>query len=104
MNKPKNHYSWWRYIKEIIWLYPERMSKPLPGVACLERDAVTSAIASTEHLKNGVDRMKIIKMVHWDRTHTLEGAAMEIPCDRATAARWQRKFFEDVARNRGLLD
>lgn len=66
--------------------------------------AVRSAIDYTERAENGLDRLNVIHMLHWDRTHTLEGAALEIPCDRATAARWQRKFFEEVARNRELLD
>lgn len=66
--------------------------------------AVDGAVEVTKHMENGDARIKIIEMVHWDRTHTLEGAAMEAHCGRATAARWQRDFFEEVARNRGLLD
>lgn len=66
--------------------------------------AVDGAIESTEKMKDGLGRMKIIQMVHWGRKHTLEGAALSIPCDRATAARWQKRFFEEVARNRGLMD
>ena len=106
MKKYTRHYSWWRYIKEIVQQYPNRKDEDLEsvGVSFLESVSVRSAIAATEQMENGAERMRIIKMVHWDRTHTLEGAALEIPCDRATAARWQRKFFEEVARNRGLLD
>lgn len=66
--------------------------------------AVDGAVEATEHIENGLARLKVIRMVHWDKTHTLEGAALEIPCSRRAAAYWQREFFEEVARNRGLLD
>lgn len=66
--------------------------------------AVKSAIDYTERNENSLARLKMIRMVHWDRTHTLEGAALSIPCSRSLAAKWQREFFEEVARNRGLLD
>lgn len=100
----KKYYAWWNYIKEIVQLYPERVCEQLYGVSYWEREAVLAAVTQTERMEGGGARLKIIKMVHWDKTHTLEGAAMSIPCDRATAARWQRRFFEEVARNRGLLD
>lgn len=66
--------------------------------------SVKKAIDSTERMGNGLARLNVIRMVHWDRTHTLEGAALMIPCSRRTAAYWQREFFEEVAKNRGLLD
>lgn len=104
MKKAKRHYSWWPYIKEIVRQYPERECKILSGVPSYEKDAVAHAISLTERIESGDERIKVIEMVHWDKTHTLEGAALEIPCSRRTAAYWQREFFEEVARNRGLLD
>lgn len=101
----KTHYPWWSYVKYIVQQYPKREHGSLPSVVQnREVMAVGSAIFKTEQMDGGDERMKVIRMVHFDRTHTLSGAALEIPCDRATAARWQRKFFEDVARNRGLID
>lgn len=97
-------YTWWGYIRDLIQKYPGTEGKDLSGVAVKGRDAVKSAIEATERMNGGEDRMKLIRMVHFDRTHTLEGAAQKIPCNRSTAARWQRKFFEDVARARGILD
>lgn len=103
-NKSKQHYSWWSYIKEIIREYPDMRTASTSGVTAREVDAVSDAVYATERMDGGEAQLKVIRMVHWDRTHTLAGAALEIPCDRATAARWQRNFFEEVARNRGLLD
>lgn len=100
----KNHYTWWAYIKSIVREYPARQGANLHGVALREYEAVRDAVDATERMTDALARMSIIRLVHFDRTHTLEGAALTVPCDRATAARWQRRFFEDVARNRNLLD
>lgn len=100
----KKHYDWWGYIKAVVRRYPENRSSGLSGVALREHEAVKKAVDDTLNMDGGANRLKVINMVHWERTRTLEGAALAVPCDRATAARWQRKFFEEVARNRDLLD
>lgn len=88
----------------MIQEYPGTRSSDLPGVAFREHEAVKKAVDATLAMDGGANRLKVINMVHWERTRTLEGAALAVPCDRATAARWQRRFFEEVARNRDLMD
>lgn len=100
----KQQYSWWPYIREIVRLYPTRSQIPLTGVAFREYMDVKQALETTEAMPDGKTKIQVIRMVHLDKTFTLEAAAQKIPCDRTTAARWQRRFFEEVARNRGLLD
>lgn len=100
----KLHYAWWGYIKNIIRVYPVRREVELQGVAQHEQEAVQAAIDATEQMTDGSLRLKVVRLVLWDRTHTLEGAARIIPCSRSWAAKWQRDFFEAVARNRNLLD
>ena len=101
---PKYHYPWWGYIKAVIRAYPLRVGKELSGVAAREQGAVQAAIDATERMENSRARMNIIQLVHFKRTHTIKGAALTVSCGPATAARWQRKFFEEVAKNRDLLD
>lgn len=100
----KHNYPWWSYIKAIVWAYPGRQGKELSGVTRREQEAVQAAIDATESAENGAARLKLIRLVHLERTHTLDGAALFVPCSERTAHRWQRSFFEEVARNRGLLD
>lgn len=102
--KKKQHYSWWPYIREIVREYPEQANPLPPGVAVRNWESVHCAVRSTERMTDGQDRLKLVRLLHWDKTHTLEGAALVIPCSRRTAAYWQREFFEMVARNRDLLD
>lgn len=100
----KQRYPWWGHVKAIIRAYPGQMGKDLSRVEAMNYESVKAAIEATQRMENGEARIKVIRLVHLDRTHTVEGAALSIPCDRATAARWQKRFFEEVARNRGLMD
>lgn len=98
----KRNTSWWRKVKAIIRAYPGQTGKDLSCEEMMNYKAVKAAIEATQSMENGEARMKVIRLVHLKRTHTLEGAALAAQCSRATAARWQRRFFEEVARNMGL--
>lgn len=82
---------WWGYVRRIMMEYPN--CKPF------ENDAVTAAITKTSMMESGVDRLKVIGMVFFEKTHTLSGAALSIPCGYETAKRWQQDFIREVARN-----
>lgn len=102
MSKPR--YSWWGYIKAIIRRYEADREKELHGVSLLENNAVDKAVRETEALQDGADRLTLIRLVFWDKTHTLEGAALAVNCSERTARRWHTDFIKCVARNYGLLD
>ena len=42
-----------------------------------ERAAVEEAIAETEQLIDGAERLRLIDLVLWKRTHTIQRAAIE---------------------------
>ncbi|EDS11215.1 hypothetical protein ANACOL_01835 [Anaerotruncus colihominis DSM 17241] len=65
--------------------------------------AVQRAIEQTAQMENGLERMKVIDLVFFSRTHTLEGAAMMVPCSYDTAQKYHAQFIKAVARNMGLL-
>ena len=69
-----------------------------------EHDAVRRAIAETRRYKDGQDRLAIIRLVFWDKSHTLSGAALAVSCSWRTAAEWHRQFIRLVANNFGLLE
>lgn len=69
-----------------------------------EFEAVHKAVETTRGYKDGVDRLKVIRLVLWDRSHTVEGAALQVPCSDITAKRWHRDFIRLTAKYYGLLD
>lgn len=56
-------------------------------------DAVTQALEISEHLTSGLARRKLIELVYFRRSHTLDGAAMQIPCSVQTAWTWNNDFL-----------
>ena len=102
MSKPR--YRWWSYAKAMIRNYPALVDRYIQGPALREREAVQRAIDQTEQMVDGKERLQVIDLVFFRQTHTLEGAAMMIPCGYETAKRWQQQFIKCVARNQGLLD
>ena len=78
--------------------------RQLPGNRGREYDAVTDAIGQTMARWDGRERMKMVEIVFWRRSHTLTGAAETLHISRRTAERWHGEFIRAVARSYGLLD
>lgn len=78
-------------MKQILYHYPK--------CAPFEREAVDAAIYATERMSGGQDRLKVISLVFFKKTHKLAGASLQVPCAYETAKRWQQQFIREVARN-----
>lgn len=64
-----------------------------------ERRAVRLALEETERMTAGRERLAVAEMVLIKGTHTLEGAALSIPCSERTAQRYHADFLRAVGRN-----
>lgn len=102
MSKPR--YDWWGYIKAVIRRYPALKGREVSGIALREKETVEAAIAATERMQNGRERLEVVDMVFWKQTHTLSGAALMVPCSERTARRWHTEFIKEVAKKFGLID
>lgn len=102
MSRPR--YDWWGYVKGMIKRYPALEKINPVGTYARELAAVRQAVETTAEMSGGADRLKIVDMVFWQRTHTLAGAAVEIPCSYMTARRYHNDFIKKVAKNFGLMD
>lgn len=78
--------------------------RELPKVNLKELAAVRAAIRYIEGLPSGKERMEIVKLYYWQRSHTLFGAANAIHISEKTALRWNRDFVMQVAENFGLIE
>ena len=78
--------------------------RELPSTKQREYEAVKKAVETTERMTASRDRLKIIDLVFWKRSHTLDGAALTIPCSYMTARRYHAEFIMLVASVYGLLD
>ena len=62
-------------------------------------EAIEGAIQKTkkQHPEDAELRLKVISLVYWKKSHTIEGAAMKVPCHRNVAGNWQGEFIRLVA-------
>lgn len=77
--------------------------RELPKPKQAEMEAVRMAIQATERMKTGKDRMRIVQLVFWKQSHTLQGAAMAIPVSYDTAINYHGDFIMTVAYFRGMI-
>ena len=78
--------------------------RTLPRAKQAEYDAVSQAIQKTMLLRTGQERLKLIDMVFWKQSHTLEGAGYALFISSVTAQRWHSDFIRLVGFARGLAD
>lgn len=90
----------WGYIKSMVRNYPRwKKIEGLQGVRKCERDAVEAAVAITERMPDGADRLRLIELVYWKKSYKIAGAARKIPCSERTALQWHGDFIKLVGMN-----
>lgn len=77
--------------------------RELPSPYQKEMESVECAIRHTKVFKDGEERIKLIDLIYWRRTHTLSGAALKCNVDYSTGKRWHRDFIRCVGAFHGLL-
>ena len=77
--------------------------RELPRPKQMEYDAVRKAVAVTEHMRTGADRLKLLNLVFWKQSHTLQGAAMAVNISYDTAIDYHGDFIMVVAYFREMV-
>jgi hypothetical protein len=78
--------------------------RQLPYTRQREYEAVKRAVEATQRRENGKERLRIIDLVYWKRSHTLEGAALSVGYGYDRARQLHGEFVRLVAANYGLMD
>lgn len=72
-------------------------SRTLPGVQQKEFESMEAALRLTRSFKDGAERIELIDLMFWRKTHTLAGAALKVHVSERTAQRWHADFIKCVA-------
>lgn len=127
MSNPRE--LWWQYIRRVLRDQPrkERIMREMKNSVAAgggerpteraagwrlrqwqmrEYEAVCEAANITRRLPDGKWRVRLLKLMYWDRSgsRTLPGAAMECHISERTASRWHGEFVRLVASLMGLMD
>jgi len=68
----------------------------------IELQAIEKALRTTRRGPDGKIRVRIMEMVYFRNTHTIEGAAQQVHVSYSTAWRWTDNFVRLVGKNLGL--
>lgn len=77
--------------------------RELPEINRKEMDAVREAIEETQAMRDGSERMRMIKMTFWSGRNTLDMIALRCHISYRTAIRWHSQFIKLVAKKFGFL-
>ena len=99
MGKFKN--DWYGSVKKFIMIYyPKGDESTEIRKKIIENcNIVLLEMAKNEH---GKDQIKAIKMVLIDKTHTVDGVALELHYGSRTVQRWVSRFIEQVGERSGF--
>lgn len=93
-------YYWHDYIKKTISKYPDDLGDDIQGNVA--RIAILTTLRDVATMVDGVDRIRLINMVYFDKTHNLIGASYVIGISERTAQRWDHTFVYLVAKRMGF--
>lgn len=98
MSKPR-HY-WHNFVQQTIQKYPDDLDESIQSE--IARGAIKQALQDTARMRDGKDRLKLINLVLFEKSHTVDGAAFTIGVSERTAKRWKRAFINAVAKRMGF--
>lgn len=94
------------YIKKVLQAYPDICKKPPDQRTRNERrrvDSVQQLLEMTDFTKHAAHKRKLIELVYFRQSHTLAGAAMQIPVGERTAQKWNAQVIETLAQIMDLM-
>ena len=101
MGKPRYKNYWYCCSQTMIRRYPE-LKKEKGIQPAIWFNAIKNALEDTAELVDGESRLKAIEMINFQKTHTIDGAAMEVSASRRTVQRWNSEFVNLVGKNAGF--
>jgi len=99
LSRPK--FYWHGIVRKMIMRYPELKSEDTKQAKAYTT-AIEDALAYTLGLDNGNDKIEAISLVLIKKTHTVDGAALELNYSPRTVQRWVIAFVKTVGKNVGF--
>ena len=84
------------YIREVLQDYPKIQRKPVEKRTNKEQkrlEIVNTALEQINRMPDADNRRTLVELVYFKKTHTLDGAALQIPISRSTAVRWNARVM-----------
>lgn len=101
--KQRAQFIGWDYAKAVLREYGEYRNNPEKcRLKPFQIEAVEKTLEEVKSMSNPDERLKMIELVFWERSHTLQGAALKVYVSYETAVLWHGKIISSIAHNLGL--
>lgn len=98
MSRPK--YYWYGIAKKMVYRYPRlNESKPIEKIF---KSAIKKQVLETLKTEDGVEKVKAIEKVCFEKSRTIEEAAEEMHYSDSTIQKWISRFINDVGKAAGF--
>ena len=98
MGRSRN--DWYGSVKGFIMRYYHRKRETEIQIRIC--DNIDNVLRETEQMEHGQDRIKAIRMILLEKTHTIDGVAIELHYGRRTVQRWISEFVREVGKRSGF--
>ena len=103
MARHRTNILWWGYAKRVAREYGYFQKNPDESyIRQFESEAVQRAIEKTKLLRNGEERLKLIDLVFFKQSHSLQGACLKCFVSDRTGRQWHTDFIRLVGIEMGL--
>ena len=101
MGKARYKNYWYGLSQTMIRRYPGIKSER--GIqSAIFTQAIEQALEDTARLNDGDSRIQVIKLIYFDKTDTIDGAALKVHASRRTVQRWSSAFVNMVGKYAGF--
>lgn len=100
MGRYKN--PWYGFVLQVVKRYPGIKSEETIQ-AQIFIHAIEKALREQKELKHGEERLKAFKMIYFDKSHNIDGAAQRLYFSRKTVENWCRSFIKMVMKYSGFV-
>lgn len=66
--------------------------------------AIRKSLAEIKQGRDGEDKVKLIEMVYFKKSHSVDGAALVLHVSERTAHRWNSEFIYILGKRMGFLE
>lgn len=99
----RQRYIGWGYAKGLIREYGVHIKSPHKSrLKPYQERAIQQAVEHTKTLVDGAERLKLIDLVFWKQTHSLQGACLVCYVSERTGRQWHTDFIRLVCVNLDL--
>jgi len=97
-------YYWFTFLQRTLERFPDKLVQDDTYQSNLALVAIRKTIEEIRCGRDGEDKVKLIEMVYFKKSHSVDGASLVLHVSERTAHRWNSEFIYALGMRMGFLD